>query len=105
MSASRLEQLLQYYRDEPGDPFILYALALEYQKSDLKKAKSFFEKLLNEHAHYVPAYYHAAKLYQELQERDKAESTYEKGIVMAKMQNDFQTLRELQSALDELRFE
>ena len=105
MSASRLNQLLQYYKDEPNDPFNLYALALEYLKSDVTKAKGFFDLLLNDHEEYLASYYHAARLYQELADKEKAIQLYEKGILIAKKNKDFKTLKELQSAYEELIFE
>lgn len=102
--STRLDILLKFYDDDPSDPFNIYALAIEYQKSDLPKARQYFEKLLNEHPHYVPTYYHAAKLYQETGDTDRAINTYEKGMEVAKSQNDSKAARELKSAYDELMF-
>lgn len=103
--SSRLEILLQYYKEEPHDPFNVYALAMEYISSDTGKALSLFEELLSQHEQYVPTYYHAAKLYTELNEREKAISTFEKGIAIAKKMNDNKAARELKSAYDEFMFE
>jgi hypothetical protein len=61
--------------------------------------------LLERHATYLPTYYHAARLYQELNNREKAISVYERGIALAKDLKDTKTMRELRSALDELTFE
>jgi hypothetical protein len=105
MENSRLTQLIQYYKEEPADPFNVYALAIEYLKTDLKLAKEYFEILLNEHADYLPTYYHAAKLYQDLSLKESAISVYEKGIELAKAKKEMKALRELQSAYDELMFE
>jgi tetratricopeptide (TPR) repeat protein len=105
MSNERVDQLLSYYKEDPDDPFNLYALALEYLKSDLRKAREFFDLLLLHHEGYIPTYYHAARLYQDLNQRDKAIIIYEKGIVLAKKLQDTKAARELQSAYDELMFE
>jgi Tfp pilus assembly protein PilF len=105
MTETRLTQLLQYFKDDPNDPFNIYALALEYLKTDVTKAKEFFDRLLLSHEDYVPAYYHAAKLYQSLDEKEKAIAVYEKGISIAKKHKEHKALRELQSAYDELIFE
>ncbi len=102
--SERLKQLEHFYEEDPQDPFNLYALALEYQKHDQAKAITFFERLLTDHPAYVPSYYHAAKLYEQLGERDKAIQTYEKGIEMARKVNDLKAARELKSAYDELIF-
>jgi lipoprotein NlpI len=102
--STRLDTLLQFHKDDPNDPFNIYALAIEYQKSDTAKALAYFEILLAEHEHYVPTYYHAAKLRQETGAVEKAIAIYEKGIAVAQSQNDFKAARELKSAYDELTF-
>jgi tetratricopeptide (TPR) repeat protein len=105
MPESRLHQLEQYYNEDPHDPFNVYALALEHQKHDPPKARDFFEKLLSEHPKYLPTYYHAAKLYHDLQQTPEALRVYEKGMKVAREAQDFKALRELQSAYDELTYE
>lgn len=105
MATSRIEQLLQFYRDDPNDPFNCYAIALEYLKTDKLEAQRFFEILLNNFPEYLPTYYQAAGLYLELGLKEKAIIIYEKGIKRAKIHNDKKAAGELQSALDELTFE
>ena len=99
---NRLDQLHQFLQEEPGDPFNLYALALEYQKTDKIKAKELFDQLLKQHETYIPAYYHAGVLYMELNKNDRAQEIFETGIAEAKKQNETKTMRELQMLLDEL---
>jgi tetratricopeptide (TPR) repeat protein len=105
MPSDRIAQLEQFYEDDPNDPFNLYALALEYLKVDPAISGAHFESLMESHPQYLPAYYHAAKLYHEKGEKQKAISVFEKGIQLAQQLNDTKTLRELRSALDELMFE
>jgi tetratricopeptide (TPR) repeat protein len=102
---SRLEQLEQFYREDPHDPFNLYGLALEYLKIEPARAKELFEILLDRHADYIPTYYHAAKLFIDMNERERAIEIYEKGIERARSSNADKALRELRSAYDELMFE
>jgi tetratricopeptide (TPR) repeat protein len=102
--STRLDTLLQFYEDDPNDPFNIYALAIEYQKSDPAKAIHYFNILLTSHEGYVPTYYHAAKLFQETGDVEKAIIVYEKGIAVAKSQNEMKAARELKSAYDELMF-
>ena len=102
---TRLEQLYKYYEEDPHDPFNIYALALELTKSNPQEASKLFDVAITRHPAYLPSYYHAAKLYETLQEKDKAIQRYEQGIDQAKKQNQSKVLRELQSALSELLYE
>jgi len=101
MNTSRLEQLLQFYQEDPNDPFNLYALANEYKSFDLNKALSYFEKLIKSHPDYIATYYHLAQLYLDLGEEDKAKDTYEKGIEKASKSAEHLLLRELRNAYNE----
>jgi tetratricopeptide (TPR) repeat protein len=106
MKNALLESLLSFYEEEPQDPFNIYALALEYQKSDLRQATLFFDKLLTEHPGYLPTYYHAAEFFTQLEIFEKAEEIYQKGIDLALLQKNTKTHQELvrsyRSFLDEL---
>jgi tetratricopeptide (TPR) repeat protein len=88
--------------DDPQDPFNLYALALEYSKSDIHKAVEIFEQLIKSHSAYVPTYYQLGKLLIELSENKKALDVFDRGMTAAREQNDRKALRELQSAKQEL---
>jgi len=105
MNSSRLEQLKAYLKDEPNDPFTLYAIATEYRDSQPEKAKELFEELLNKHEDYLATYYHLADLYVDFNELEKAENLYKKGIELAKKQDNYLALRELQNAYNEFLFE
>ena len=98
MNTERIQQLIQFVQEEPGEPFNVYALAMEYLNSQPKQAKIYFDQLLIEHPDYLPTYYHAAALYADLDERDRAADLYEKGIKLAQAQNNQKTLLELQRA-------
>ena len=80
----RIEQLLKFLEKEPNDTFLLYAVATEYLKTDTQKAVSYYEHLLQNHANYVPTYYHAAELYTNLGNYEKANQTYLKGLEVCK---------------------
>jgi len=102
---TRLEQLQQFYDEDPQDPFNAYGLALELAKSNPVAAAELFERILSQHPSYVAAYYQAAKLYESLDKNERAIQIYKQGIDQSKKQNEFKALRELQSALDELIYE
>ncbi len=98
----RLKQLQQFLTEDPTDPFNLYALALEYQKVNILKAKEIFDQLLKEHEDYIPTYYHAGNLHLNLNLIQEAKAILEKGISKAKQKNELKAMREMQSVYDEL---
>lgn len=106
MENSLLENLLTFYDEDPGDPFNVYALALEYLKHDSEKAGRFFDILLVNHPDYLPAYYHAAEFFALQENIKKAEEIYLKGIALALTQKNIKTHLELSRAyksfIDEL---
>ena len=102
---NRLQQLLEFLKEDPDDPFTLYAIATEYLQTDVEQARRYFEILLKSHPNYVPTYYHAAKLYEAFDEKDLAIKTYEKGIQQASEQNENLALRELKNAYQEILFD
>ncbi len=101
MNNHRIALLLQYYDEDPDDPFNLYALATEYKNEAPQKSLSYFELLLDKHPDYVPTYYHLALLYVDLDEAEKAKYVFEKGIDKATAMKETLLLRELNSAYNE----
>ena len=105
MSTSRLEQLQFFFEKDPNDPFNIYALALEYQNIDVGKAMGLYETLLTKHENYVATYYHAARLYADLEESEKARKVYQKGIEISQKLGDTHAFGELKKAYDQFLFE
>ncbi len=95
---TRLEQLIDFLKEDPNDPFTLYAIATEYLNSDPKQALLYYEKLLAEHPGYAGTYYHAAKLYAELGQNGNAEQTFLKGIEVSEAAGNRHAHRELKAA-------
>lgn len=103
MSNERLEKLFNFHKANPNDPFIIYAIASEYVKQkDAQRALRYFQELIDEHPEYVGTYYHFGKLYESIQEKEKAIEIYKKGIIVAKNANNLHALAELQSVHDSL---
>lgn len=98
MSSTRIKKLLEFYQQNPDDPFVIYALALEYVNVDVALAKKYFSVLLNKHPDYLATYYHAAALFSDMDEREQAEEIYKKGIALARKSDDAHALKELQNA-------
>lgn len=98
MNPNRIMQLEKFLQEDPTDPFTKYALALEHIDSQKEKSLEFFEDLLKNHSDYIGTYYHAAALYAEMNNRERAETIYQQGIEMAKQLQEAHALKELQSA-------
>lgn len=95
---NRLQQLETFLSEDPTDPFTQYALALEYLKVDINKARQIFESLLQHQPDYLPTYYPYAHLMIDLQNNTLAEELFQKGIALAARENNNKARMELQSA-------
>jgi tetratricopeptide (TPR) repeat protein len=97
----RLATLLTMARDKPNDPFLLFALALEYKSAgNLTESRQYFERLVNEFPDYVATYYQYAKMEEENGNLAGAVDLYNIGIRKAQAAGDQKTARELQQAMD-----
>jgi tetratricopeptide (TPR) repeat protein len=103
MQISRLEKLLEFIKNEPEDEFLKYALATEYLRlNETDKALEYYEDLVNNHPGYVGTYYHLGKLYEALNRKGDAITTYEKGMKAAREKRDNHALSELQAVYNAL---
>lgn len=93
-----IEQLEQFAKEDPHDPFNLYALALEYLKVDAVRAEQLFAQLIAQHASYVPTYYQLGQLYAEQGKIEESLSTFEQGIAAARAAGDQKAVREMEAA-------
>lgn len=97
--ADRLLQLSALLKEDPNEPFLLFALAKEYEKrSDTEQALQYYQRLLKEHPDYVGTYYHLGKSYEQGGELGKAFQTYKNGMEVASKQGDQHALGELAAA-------
>jgi len=96
---SRLKQLLELSKESPEDPFLLFALAKEYEKqSDTLKALEYYQTLVRNHPDYVGTYYHYGKIQEKNGELEAAILCYKQGMDIAKKQGDQHALGELAAA-------
>lgn len=106
MNQDRLNQLFEFYKEDPNDPFIIYGLATEYASAeDWETALKYYSILLTDHPNYTGTYYHAAFAFAENGESDKAEETYKIGLKICQEQKDLHALKELQSAYTNFQLE
>lgn len=100
MDDSRLQQLQAMLAQEPDDSFLVYALALEYAKSNnVNKAIEVLENLIGKDAVYLGSYYQLGKYYEQTEQLPKAADIYTQGIAIAQQQNNKKILGELNTAL------
>jgi tetratricopeptide (TPR) repeat protein len=103
MNFTRLEQLQNMLQASPGDAFLVFAIAKEYEKNGaLQDALLHYERLAEKDPEYVGLYYHYGKLLERLNKMDEALSVYKKGVDTALRAGDRHAAAELQGALMEI---
>jgi hypothetical protein len=102
MNLARLKMLEEFMKEEPGNPFNIYALALEYLGLDRARSGVLFEVLLSDHPRYVPTYYHAGNFYLEQGYTDKAFQIFTTGLEMARLAGDKKAEGEIRAMMDNL---
>jgi Tfp pilus assembly protein PilF len=99
----RIASIKEFLKQTPNDSFLKHALALEYIKlGNDSDARQQFEELLAHEPGYVGSYYHLGKLLERAGAEQEAMAIYEKGMEMAKAENNRHAYNELQMALDDL---
>ena len=99
----RLQLLYNLLADQPDDPFLNHALALEEIKRGRDpEARRLFESLLAQSPDYVGSYYHLGKLLERQGDEQAACEVYERGMAVARTLGDQHALSELQGAYDNL---
>ena len=99
MHNPKIDQLLEFLKEDPTDSFTIYALALEYEKSDSSKAEEFYKLLLTKHPDYLATYYQAGKFYEKY-DKDQSKKIYRDGMELAQQLKKMKAFNELQSALN-----
>lgn len=103
---NRLSILLQLEKQKPNDDFLLFAIGLEYiSVENWCKAKDYLERLREKHPDYTATYLHLGKLYEQLNENEKAKDCYENGLIITKEKNEQKNWRELNEALTNLLYD
>lgn len=96
----RRQRLLQLLESSPGDSFLLFALAKEFEAAGEKhQAFEYYQKLQQSDPGYVGLYYHLGKLYESQADYLNAVQTYKKGIEVCRKAGDQHAASELAGAL------
>ncbi|MDP3830166.1 MAG: hypothetical protein Q8Q47_02775 [Ignavibacteriaceae bacterium] len=99
----RLGKLFNLLEKDKSDPFIHYAIALEYQSTqDLPKAIEYFDFIISNFPEYLPSYMQYGLLMQSLNNIEGAKKLFSDGIIKAKEQKDLHTQKELEEFLNDL---
>ncbi len=99
----RLQLLHNLLAEQPNDPFLNHALALEEIKVGRDdEALRLFESLLAQNPDYVGSYYHLGKLHERRGDESKAIEVYEQGMNAAKKLGEQHAYNELRGAYDNL---
>ncbi|HEY6271075.1 MAG TPA: tetratricopeptide repeat protein [Terriglobales bacterium] len=100
---NRLNLLLEFLEQNPGDAFARYGLAMEYSRlGQTETALDQYRKLLELHPDYTNGYFMAAQTLERTGRTADAKQMLENGIVAAKRAGNQHALREMSAMLDEL---
>lgn len=98
----RLQQLHYYLDQNPGDPFLIFAIAKEWEREDSEKALHTYLELRAKHPDYTGLYYHLGKLYAARGASAQAAVIFDEGIEIARSQGDRHAENELRNAREDL---
>lgn len=97
---SRIRELEDMLGNNPDDPFLIYALAREYESSHFTmQALLLYETLINEHPDYIATYYHYAKLLHNAGNRNEGIRMIQRGIEKGTLARDSHAVSELKALL------
>jgi len=101
---SRTEQLKEFIREDPTDPFNHYALAMELARTEPSAALEKFKEVIEHFPTYLPSYYTTARLLSEAGQKDEAATIAAKGIELARQSGDRKALSELTALKEEIEW-
>ncbi|MEO9257128.1 MAG: hypothetical protein ABI207_02030 [Crocinitomicaceae bacterium] len=100
MSLERLNELRQLEKEDPNDPFILYAIGLELYKSDsFEAAEKQLLKIASIHTDYCPVFFKLGQWYSESDQVENALNYFNKALVIAEKENDKKAVNEIKEAI------
>ncbi|HZV43923.1 MAG TPA: hypothetical protein VFF90_05575 [Saprospiraceae bacterium] len=98
---SRIEDLEKMLDENPDDPFLIYALAREYEaKAGTLQALLMYEHLVTNYPDYIATYYHYAKLLHNAGNRSEAVRLLEKGIEEGTKGKEMHAVSEMRGMLN-----
>jgi predicted Zn-dependent protease len=102
MNTERLQQLQAYLAEEPDNPFLHYAVALEYRRTEPSRAEALMDEVVVRFPNYLPALQTAALWKSEAGRLSEATGLLQKAVALAHKVGDAAALRELEGLLREM---
>lgn len=103
MNTERLQKLEEYLSADPSDPFLIYAIAQEYDRGDVPaEAEKWYLRLIQEHPAYVASYYQYGKLLEKMLRSEEALQIFDTGILKAMAAGDRHAAAELREARNQI---
>jgi tetratricopeptide (TPR) repeat protein len=100
---SRLQMLIEFLSQNPGDAFARYGLAMEYSNAgQTEQALAEFKKLLELHPDYTNGYFMAAQALERSGRTAEAKKMLENGVEAARRTGNKHALSEMAGMLEEL---
>jgi tetratricopeptide (TPR) repeat protein len=100
---NRLEQIKKMIETDGREPFLLFALAKEYEKTGAAEmAEKTYEKLIEEFPAYTGTYYHLVHLKVKSGKLMEAKAIGERGLKVCKQERDEHAFRELRMLVDSI---
>lgn len=100
---NRIAELLQLQKEDPNDPFYLYALALEYERiHDYSRSLELLNSLINSYPNYSGTYLKLAQILVDVEKVEDAIVIINKGIELAKIQGNNKMKNELEQLLENI---
>ncbi len=102
-SKERLIQLYQLQQENPDDPFVDYAIALEnHKQGNTVLAIQLLSALISKYPHYLGAYYQYGQLLEIEGDNERALKAYDQGKALALKNGETRAAAELGSAIEML---
>jgi tetratricopeptide (TPR) repeat protein len=100
-SMSRIVELEKMLDENPDDPFLIFALAKEYEKSEgTLQALLMYEHLVTNYPTYIATYYHYAKVLQKAGNKSEALLLLQKGIEEGTKAKEMHAVSEMRGLLN-----
>jgi tetratricopeptide (TPR) repeat protein len=101
--SSRREKIEAMLKDEPGDPFLRYSLACEYDNEDrADESLALFQALMADQPPHVHAFFRGAQLLVKLDRIEEARAALREGIEIARQQGELHAAGEMGELLASL---